>query len=116
MLSNGVSDSLVTAKPPVPAIITRSYILMVPICNQLRNSIQCTLIRRFGKLANELAGLVGECLGPVLNAPKSVVLLDQRADQRERNALIAALPQNGLDQPALFRRRPLQRVNQRQCD
>src|SRR5882762_9779842 len=103
MLSNGVSDSLGTAKPPVLAIITRSYTLMVSICNQLRNSIQGTLIRGFRELPDELAGLIGERLGPVLDAPESVVLLDQRADPRERNALIAALVQYDLDQPALIR-------------
>src|SRR6266567_8948629 len=102
MLSNGVSDSLATAKPPVPAIITRFVTLMVPICNQLRNCIQCTLIRGFRELPDELAGLIGERLGPVLDAPESVVLLDQRTDLRERNALITALPQDDLDQPPLL--------------
>src|SRR5947207_14664590 len=94
MLSNGVSDSSLTVKPPVLAIITLYGRVMVTIRNQLGNCIQCTLIRGFREPPDQLASLVGEGLGPPLDTLESIVLLDQRPDLAERNPVITALLQD----------------------
>ena len=77
---------------------------MLAFGDQLGDGGQRAAVRRIGELGDDRPRLLNEGTGALAGAGDAIVVVDDAQDARERDIVIAAVGEYGLDELPLFRR------------